>query len=452
MNGTPSTTGQGQGFAQVLQPGFAAKTYFAQQEAEAEAAQKKAAQIERSRAEIQGKLKDLSGAKVWATRDGDEYRKAYMDKMGKYTGKWDLVAKGNTPEAEQFNQDVIDLGLLAQKSVESKANAEQWEKELFGEGADKYTDEDRRLFNEWVAAPLNFEQPKFLADFKLDLDKLYDANVAEPTLTHMEKNKQQYSGFTDDKTYSGLKMQTDPEVLKANETLFISNPKVISQISKDYAEAAKKDGYDDTVRWWLDQKKKSVEAKTSSYFEKPREGGKKVEFNEGNITNDNVFLEQGGNVFSGTTYQTEGVKANVPITESTYVIRGGRGEVIRAEKAFDIGNPQLTYSSPTLVYVDKTGKILPKGAKGGTPKVMVMGTGWVSTPEGEEKVSVYRPFEELKENFRQEGHDVDAIEQSLMSKVAPQTTTTKDLSGEYKDKSTGKIWIADKNGKFVKWK
>ena len=442
----PSSIGQGQGLAQVLNPSFAGKAFMAQQAQQADADAKKAAQIERSRAEIQGKLKDLSGAKLWATRDGDSFRKQYQDAMNKYSGKWDLVAKGNTPESEQFNQDFLDLGLVAQKSVESKANAEQWEKELFGEGADKYTDEDRALYNQWVAAPMNFEQPKFLADFGIDPTKVYKEKAGDVYQEHAMRNYSSGGGFTDEKGYTYKNIKGDPKVLEGLESSLKTDAKFVSTVTKRFGKEAEAAGFDDPVEYFMSTQRPAYEVNINEYSEtRPPQGGKTKEFDEANIIEDYTYANTAIGKFGGTSYQTEGVHSSAPLTANVLNVDN--------QKLSKTGVPQkMTYAYPTLVKVDKTGKILPKGSKSeGTLKIMVQGQGVIDFNDGTKgDVNIIRPFDEVREDFVQQGYDVDAIEQSLKSKgdakATPKTT-------ERVDKNSGKVAIFDAETKqFIRWK
>lgn len=443
----PSTTQQGQGFAQVLGDTFAGKVFLNQKAQEAEEEGKKAARIERSRAEVQGKLKDISGAKIWATRDGDDYRKEYMNRMGKYNGKWDLVAKGNTPEAEQFNQDILDLGLLAQKSTESKAQAEQWEKELFGEGANKYTDEDRAQFNEWVAAPLNFEQPKFLADFGIDPIKIYKEKAGDPYQEHAMKNYKESGGFGDEAIYRSKTITGDPKVREGLENSLKADPSFVSTVSKRFGDEAKAKGFDDPVEYFFSLQRPTYDVNIRESITTPRGGqGKKKEFDEANIIDDYTYAKTAIGSFGGTSYQTEGIRSNAPLTANVLTVENKKLSVP--------GVPQnMVYAYPTITKVDKSGKIIPKGSKQeGTPKIMVQGQGVINYNDGTaDKVNIIRPFDEVREDFIQQGYDVDAIEQSLMNRGGNAPTKKNEVIRV--DKNTGREAIFDAETKqFIRWK
>jgi len=407
----PTSAAQGQGLAQVIQTGAAANAVMQQKQADAAAEAARRKKEEEAIKELRGDYEGLLKAKLWQTRDGEEYNKKVKD-LFEYTRKAGTrLTDPTSPEYAEYMRLKMDAWDFANKSAEAKEYAKEIDGGLFGKDADKYTDDQRNEFVSWSSTPGNFELPRYAADYKIDLEKEFNDSVYTPLYRDAQNKKTSGSNFDRDKlertSYSVT--QSDPEVAGALFEAWIADPKVVSTIEARYGKQAKEKGMT-AVDYYRDLKKNQLEFKSTDYDKTPMSdggSGKTKTFDPNNIIDDYKYLQDQGVTFGGRTYQTEKVKSNAPTTENVY-------DVNSKAKAKSGQAGEIEYSYPTLTMVDANGKPLPMGAKGGTPKILVFGEGYV----GDVRTTIVRPFEEVEDAFKEAGYDTEAIKQGLTGKSA----------------------------------
>lgn len=418
----PLSKGIGSGLAQVIDMSGVANAYAqgqvvrAQQEVEAQRkAQKK---ID----ELRGRMDDVLKTDIFYSRDKDELLNRYNQLRSKYEGRWEKVYHGNTPEAREYNNDVFDLYTFAGKSKEDKLYAKELLNDMTAH-PEKYDDEDKKMYVDFINNP-NSDRPTIIGAEPVDIEKAIQENVVAPLKTLAVDRKKSVSWDNPTSGGSSTKIQVTEDERNAQlKRYWDSDP----QFQRYFAKVNKQkimegaDPYQLYVQTYYPSTEINITDVDSRV--KDQSGSGDVEaFNPSNIIDNYEYKRAGDKVYGGKTYQTKAVKSNAPMTVNTFSVEG---KPVRGAEAGEI-----TYSYPTAVYVDKNGVPLPKGKTSDRKEVMVFGEGWV----GDNRTTIVRPFEEVKDAFKEKGYDVDAIEQNLLgsSKSTKKSINRSDISTKAK--------------------
>ena len=140
----PTSKGQGHGLAQVLNTGNAVNAYVGEQQrknAEADYERKK---MDATIDELKGRFDEVLKTDIFYNRDREAFMDKYNSLRNQFNGKWEQVYRGNTPEARQYNDALLELYTLAGKSKEDKKYAKEMYDDLTNpEKEDWYSDEAR---------------------------------------------------------------------------------------------------------------------------------------------------------------------------------------------------------------------------------------------------------------------------------------------------------------------
>jgi hypothetical protein len=250
---TPTSTGIGQGAAQVFTGTRAADIFAMQAQLEEQRRLKRAADAAKAQQELSGKYDDLYKAELFETRDTDWYYNQVQTIKDKYAGNMEDLAKGKNPAlTRQFQDDILDLRLKAKQSKAVKDQLKDVRKDMFIDHPELYSEEEKQKFETFVAkdnAGL-MEVPRFTRKSGIDLDKAFTEQAYTPT-AKMAADMFTRDGYYEQTLPSGKKIFVDSksttipkEVAEEQWGLFLTKPENILAINERFGDEAEAKGVD----------------------------------------------------------------------------------------------------------------------------------------------------------------------------------------------------------------
>lgn len=250
---TPTSTGQGQGLAQVFTGTRAADVFAYQRQLEEQRALQRAKEAEKAQQELSGKYDDLYKAELFETRDADWYYGQVQAIKDKYAGNMEALAKNNNPAlTRQFQDDILKLRLKAKQSKAVKDEMREIRKDMFIDHPDLYPEEEKQRFEAFISKENAgvMETPKFKRKSGIDIDKYFTEKLYTPT-AKMAADMFTRDGYYEQELPSGKKVfvnsknTTVPkEVAEEQWSLGLTDPNFILAINERFGDEAQATGQD----------------------------------------------------------------------------------------------------------------------------------------------------------------------------------------------------------------
>lgn len=251
---TPTSTGQGQGLAQVFTGTRAADVFAYQKQLEEQRALQRAKEAEKAQQELSGKYDDLYKAELFETRDADWYYGQVQAIKDKYAGNMEALAKNNNPAlTRQFQDDILKLRLNAKQSKAVKDELKKYREEMYtGPNAHLYPESEKEKFEKFISKESagKMEVPVFKRLSGIDLDTEFTKQAYTPA-AKMAVDMKTKDGYYEQELPSGKKIFVNSksttlpkEAAEEFWSLFLTKPENIIAINERFGDEAKATGKD----------------------------------------------------------------------------------------------------------------------------------------------------------------------------------------------------------------
>lgn len=440
----PSSTGLGQGSAQVFDTSNLAKIYGQQQAAEAEkkAAEKKA--LETKLGELTGEMDGVFKEKYFATRDDAYIRGLHSDIQREMAGKWHLVADPSTAEARRYRELNQNMMFEAKKSQEAKELSQPYIQD-FGKNRDEYEPESKMYIKEFLNTPGAIFDPTAMKKVNnFNVDESFNKNIGNYREEIKLANKvPTYYTDADGRTVNQKITKSTPEQEQDYLDTWISgmqqNAKASDMVERTYGKLAKErqDLGENIDAWGVLRETYSPKVKINlvditAGAIPGGSGDDKDVFNEENIQpfDANISETETVGTWDGIIGATKGSKsfiydtgearkATVPINSET--INATTGKPVKTS-----GSYEASYGSPIVLWFNKDGSVNSAGK--GDPKVMVPGRVTADKGDGsKENITILQPLRVMGNVY---GKNWKQIESGLLSKANGGGSSSYNINGK----------------------
>lgn len=250
----PTSTGLGQGLAQVFTGTRAADIFAYQQQLEQQRAIQRAKEAQKAQQELSGKYDDLYKADLFETRDSDWYYGQVQAIKDKYAGNMEALAKNTNPAlTRQFQDDILKLRLAAKQSKAVKDQLKEVRQDMFtGPNSSLYPEEEKQKFESFISKENagNMEVPTFKRKSGIDIDKYFTEKIYTPT-AKMAADMFTRDGYFEQELPSGKKVFVNSkntaipkEVAEEQWNLGLTDPNFILAINERFGDEAEAKGVD----------------------------------------------------------------------------------------------------------------------------------------------------------------------------------------------------------------